>query len=196
MSLISSSCFISLSSPLVGRGYTRAGQGNPDEARAARYILKDYVNAKLLFCHPTPGVSENDFNAQTHEISLRRVAGKKKAPVTRVGKDADTFVASAPQSILPALGQGLKSQALDQQFFEEKSAAGAVYANGVVHGGKEYSRPTAFPHQNSVANNGTVIQPKYARLASVLASNDRDSSSKKHKKPKRVKQRSGKGYDN
>ncbi|KAE9408282.1 P-loop containing nucleoside triphosphate hydrolase protein [Gymnopus androsaceus JB14] len=181
----------------IARGYTRSGQGNPDEARAARYILKDYVNGKLLFCHPTPGVDEKDFNAETHEISIRRVAGKKKAPVTRVGKDADTFVASAPlsQSILPALGQGQKSQALDQQFFDDKSAAGAVYANGVVHGGKEFSRATAFPHQNSVANNGTVIQPKYARMASVLASNDRDLSSKKHKKPKRVKQRSGKGYD-
>ena len=28
----------------VARGFTKAGQGNPDESRAARYILKDYVN--------------------------------------------------------------------------------------------------------------------------------------------------------
>ncbi|KAJ3734647.1 P-loop containing nucleoside triphosphate hydrolase protein [Lentinula guzmanii] len=181
----------------IARGYARSGQGNPDEARAARYILKDYVNAKLLFCHPPPEISEKEFNAQTHEISLRRVAGKKKAPVTRVGKDADTFVASAPlpQAILPALGQGQKSRAVDQEFFEKSSAGGAVYAKGVIHGGKEFSRPTTFPHQNSVANNGMIIQPKYARMASILANNDRDPTSKQHKKPKRVKQRSGKGYD-
>lgn len=28
----------------IARGYFRSSQGNPDEARAARYILKDYVN--------------------------------------------------------------------------------------------------------------------------------------------------------
>ena len=26
------------------RGFTKSGQGNPDEARAARHILKDYVS--------------------------------------------------------------------------------------------------------------------------------------------------------
>ncbi|KIK70791.1 hypothetical protein GYMLUDRAFT_32851 [Collybiopsis luxurians FD-317 M1] len=182
----------------VARGYARSGQGNPDEARAARYILKDYVNAKLLFCHPPPDVPEKDFNTETHENSLRRAAGKKKAPVTRVGKNADTFIAqTAPApSILPALGQGQKSRALDQEFFEERSlVGGTAYTKGTAHGGKEFHRATAFPHQHSVADNGTVIQPKFARMASVLANNDRDFGSKKHKKPKRVKQRSGKGYD-
>ncbi|KAJ4484903.1 P-loop containing nucleoside triphosphate hydrolase protein [Lentinula edodes] len=181
----------------IARGYARSGQGNPDEARAARYILKDYVNAKLLFCHPPTEVDEKDFNAQTHEISLRRVAGKKKAPVTRVGKDADTFIASAflPPAILPALGQGPKSRALDQEFFEKSSVGGAVYAKGVVHGGKEFFRPIALPHQNSVTDNGTAIQPKYTRMAPILTNNGRDPSDKKHKKPKRVKQRSGGGYD-
>ena len=29
---------------IVARGFVKSGQGNPDEARAARYILKDYVN--------------------------------------------------------------------------------------------------------------------------------------------------------
>ncbi|CAG8821504.1 16399_t:CDS:2, partial [Gigaspora rosea] len=28
----------------VSRGYTKPGHGSPDESRAARYILKDYVN--------------------------------------------------------------------------------------------------------------------------------------------------------
>ncbi|THH28296.1 hypothetical protein EUX98_g5893 [Antrodiella citrinella] len=78
----------------VGRGFTRSGQGNPDEARAARVVLKDYVNAKILFCHAPPGIEDDIFNQQTREICLRRAAGKKRAPVTRVGKGADTFIAA------------------------------------------------------------------------------------------------------
>lgn len=41
----------------TARGFTKTGQGQPDESRAARYILKDYVNGKLLFCHPPPPFS-------------------------------------------------------------------------------------------------------------------------------------------
>lgn len=66
----------------VARGFMRAGQGNPDEALAARVLLKDYVNAKLLFCQPPPDISEADFNEQTHQIAMRRALGKKKAPST------------------------------------------------------------------------------------------------------------------
>ncbi len=35
----------------VARGYKKAAQGNPDEARAARYILKDYVNVISFLVH-------------------------------------------------------------------------------------------------------------------------------------------------
>lgn len=51
----------------VARGFTKTGQGQPDESRAARYILKDYVSGKLLFCHPPPNdpqVDPRTFNAE------------------------------------------------------------------------------------------------------------------------------------
>lgn len=155
------------------------------------------MNAKLLFCHPPPGISEWDFNKKTHEVALLGAAGKKKAPVTRVTKGADTFVASDPTQITiegqaPVLGQGLKSRRIDSNFFEEGSnAVGRAFVAG-----KELSRPKDFPHQNAVANDGTPLGPKHARLASVLASQQDNFSDKKHhKKMKRGKQRSGKGYD-
>lgn len=44
------------------RGFMRSGQGNPDESRAARYILKDYVNAKLMYCLPPPHYLPDDEN--------------------------------------------------------------------------------------------------------------------------------------
>ncbi|KAL1954670.1 hypothetical protein VTO42DRAFT_822 [Malbranchea cinnamomea] len=46
------------------RGFATTGQGQPDESRAARYILKDYVNGKLLYCHPPPvSPGEDEANA-------------------------------------------------------------------------------------------------------------------------------------
>ncbi|KAI9017103.1 P-loop containing nucleoside triphosphate hydrolase protein [Gaertneriomyces semiglobifer] len=46
----------------IARGFTKSSQGNPDEARAARYILKDYVNGKVLYAHPPPGIDSEKFN--------------------------------------------------------------------------------------------------------------------------------------
>ncbi|KDR85376.1 hypothetical protein GALMADRAFT_354874 [Galerina marginata CBS 339.88] len=181
----------------IARGYTRSGQGNPDEARSARYVLKDYVNGKLLFCHPPPGITDASFNEPTHKNSLLRVAGKKRAPVTRVGKDADTFVpsnvpVSNAGSILPAQALGSKSRAVDQDFFEKNSALQS--RPFVQESGKAFTRAMLYPHQNAVANDGTPISSQQARHIAVLQNQD-TSGNKRHKKVKRVKQRSGKGYD-
>ena len=37
------------------------GRGLPNEAMAARFVLKDYVNGRLLFCHIRP-----DYDRETH----------------------------------------------------------------------------------------------------------------------------------
>lgn len=182
----------------------RSGQGNPDEARSARYIMKDYVNAKLLYCHPPPDISEMTFNQRTHELAMTRFADKKRAPVTRVGKGADTFVpsdvlaATTPGGETIAQPQGLKSRALDQNFFENNSTLSPrPFVQGSGLDGTAFSRMRAYPHQNAVANDGTAIGGRRARLASVLANQGGvlGEGKKHHKKMKRVKQRSGKGYD-
>jgi hypothetical protein len=36
-------------------------KGIPDGSRAARLILKDYVNGKILYCYPPPGYNSDDF---------------------------------------------------------------------------------------------------------------------------------------
>lgn len=177
----------------VARGYMRSGQGNPDEARSARYVLKDYVNGKLLFCHPPPGISETRFNEETHQKSLLRATGKKRAPVTRVGKNADTFVPPnipelrSEENGLPALGRGAKSQAFDYAFFESNTGATRPVIQGSNRTGEAYSRSTMFPHQNIVADDGTLLSRRRPEGIPV--------DGKRHKKMKRVKQRSGKGYD-
>ena len=184
---------------LVARGYTRSGQGNPDEARAARYILKDYVNAKLLYCHPVPGVSDVTFNKRTHELALLRAIDKKRAPVTRVGIRADTFIPSegptpGSDGIIP---QGLKSKAVDRDFFANSSnLASRPYIQGSALNGQEFTRAKLYPHQNAVADDGSVLADR-GMIAAVLttAGVENGPGKKHHRKNKRVKQRSGKGYD-
>jgi large subunit GTPase 1 len=162
------------------------------------------VNAKLLFCHPPPGVSEEEFNIPTTQNALRRLeqAGKKKAPVTRVGKGADTFMHPNLPASSTTIGagedvlvEGQKSRALDASFF----AGGSQLSSRPFVQGQQFSRSKAYPHQNSVADDGTAITGRRARLMAVLANNSdglAGSKDKKHHKGnKRVKQRSGKGYD-
>ncbi|KAH9944191.1 P-loop containing nucleoside triphosphate hydrolase protein [Epithele typhae] len=182
----------------IARGFTRAGQGNPDEARAARYILKDYVNAKLLYCHPPPGVTEGDFNEQTRKMALQRAMGKKRAPTTRVTKKADTFIAPIPtDGLTSSAGQSNKSRKVDQDFFANNSSLSArPFVQGARGQGKEFSRTQLYPHQNMVADDGTVLTGRRARIVAVMAAGGEAAPGKKqHKKMKRVKQRSGKGYD-
>lgn len=92
----------------VARGMTRSSFGMPDTSRAARYILKDYVNARLLYAHPPPGIDPDEFMSSSREETLDRLeaefqAGKKRAPATHVVKNADTFVAAAPSSSKPRI---------------------------------------------------------------------------------------------
>ncbi|CRK36907.1 hypothetical protein BN1723_015146 [Verticillium longisporum] len=50
------------------RGYQTQGLGQPDESRAARYILKDYVAGKLLFCQPPPNtIDAKEFNSELYD---------------------------------------------------------------------------------------------------------------------------------
>lgn len=36
--------------------------GQPDQARAARYALKDYVNGRLRYCFAPPGIIQEEFH--------------------------------------------------------------------------------------------------------------------------------------
>ncbi|KAF7664262.1 hypothetical protein LDENG_00182250 [Lucifuga dentata] len=52
---------------LMAYGYMRGfmtSHGQPDQPRSARYILKDYVSGKLLYCHPPPHINAKDFQPQ------------------------------------------------------------------------------------------------------------------------------------
>lgn len=82
---------------------TRSSFGMPDTSRAARHVLKDYVNARLLFAHPPPDLTADNFMRSSREDMLAKLEeefrnGRKRAPATHVTKNADTFVAPAKPS--------------------------------------------------------------------------------------------------
>jgi large subunit GTPase 1 len=76
------------------RGFMKAGHGTPDESRAARLILKDYVNGKLLYCHPPPHPSSSSsskpsptldsvhFNAASYDRQFNVLQVKKHFPLS------------------------------------------------------------------------------------------------------------------
>jgi len=123
------------------RGFATTGQGQPDESRAARYILKDYVNGKLLFCHPPPASGEKgsvegqtrvdpiDFNRELYDLS--HLPNKRQAIVTRSSNipsiyavnKGDPLLSPTPSSTTPITDgnpireMGQKSQNLDKGFF-------------------------------------------------------------------------------
>jgi large subunit GTPase 1 len=96
----------------------------PDTSRAARHVLKDYVNAKLLYAHPPPGIDADEFMSTSREQTMARLdaeyeAGRKRAPTTHVGKNADTYVgpskAAVPATGAEGEGEGEGEEAAPQE---------------------------------------------------------------------------------
>ncbi|ELW72897.1 Large subunit GTPase 1 like protein [Tupaia chinensis] len=51
--------------------------GQPDQPRSARYILKDYVSGKLLYCHPPPGRDPVTFRHRHRRLLESRTDGDR-----------------------------------------------------------------------------------------------------------------------
>ena len=107
----------------VARGFAKTGQGQPDESRAARYILKDYVSGKLLFCHPPPSdppYDPREFNRELYNVEhlpqKRRaiVAAQTEGLIT--GSEDPSLMDDPEAGPAPPI-QGEKSNRLDKRFF-------------------------------------------------------------------------------
>ncbi len=106
-----------LSAYAKARGFTRTGQGQPDESRAARYILKDYVNGKLLFCQPPPvDIDPAEFNRELYDEG--HLPEKRRLALASIESATDDNFSIADSDVIP-LEQGAKSKNLDGQFFAQ-----------------------------------------------------------------------------
>ncbi|RYO93818.1 hypothetical protein DL762_000868 [Monosporascus cannonballus] len=109
-----------LSAYAKARGFQTQGVGQPDESRAARVILKDYVNGKLLYVEPPPGYGDAaEFNRELYDAAhlpeKRRAALLVALDQLHVA-DGDEESSIADTDI-PALPASAKSQHLDKAFF-------------------------------------------------------------------------------
>ena len=121
------------------RGFATTGQGQPDESRAARYILKDYVSGKLLFCHPPPHDPETDgaeFNRELYDFSPLRSRRQARLREQHADEDNTTSILTVhtdapsqpadPFTTLPAQPErGARSKNLDTRFFGPGSTSSA-----------------------------------------------------------------------
>ncbi|GAV08082.1 hypothetical protein RvY_17827 [Ramazzottius varieornatus] len=105
------------------RGFVTA-RGLPDSSKAARYILKDYVNGRLGYCHAPPGVSQDDFftSAVANEELIQSTA--EDNPSAMPAETAEVPVPSKHVS---------KSSRVDKEFFAERGAAIHEKRDGLNH---------------------------------------------------------------
>lgn len=176
----------------IARGFARQGQGNPDESRAARYVFKDYVNAKLLFAHPPPDTNPDEFNAAQRAKARAALSGRRLAPPAPNGQtfvDPDAGLALNDHAPAGPTGQapGKKTRALDAAFFGNGGS-------GVVQMGRK-GTPGARALHGRVNNDGTVAAGQQQNNGSEFAAQQGSSRKKHFKGNRRKKERSGQGFD-
>jgi len=112
-------------------------RGVPDMPRASRYILKDFVKGKLLYCVPPPGISGPDF--QDKERCDRIVDSKivSKLPPPQIASDIDAQFFAKKQSKahsrgIMGLSDFVRSETLHQTGrLSEKAGQGQDFGGSV-----------------------------------------------------------------
>lgn len=114
------------------RGFMTQGFGSADESRASRYILKDYVNGKLLYINPPPHIEDDtpytleecrEFNKDLYTFD--------RLPTTR--KEQIREAAKAKGIDVVDLARDLKNLT----FAAHTGGTDTKEAMSVTHGGKQ-----------------------------------------------------------
>lgn len=164
------------------RGFATTGYGQPDESRAARHVLKDYVHGKLLYCHPPPADPEIDgheFNKDLYDFA--HLPAKRQAWLISHSEELPESEI-APEVPLPNAPQetGAKAKHLDKGFF----GPGSGNAGHVT---------MPFNHQYTEQGKQKQLTGRKARTMAALEKDvdpaEMRMNSKKHFKPSRTKNR-------
>ncbi|KAL2814601.1 hypothetical protein BJX63DRAFT_193895 [Aspergillus granulosus] len=126
------------------RGFATTGQGQPDESRAARYVLKDYVNGKLLFCHPPPPLEGTDAEPVDEVEFNKDLYDWAHLPPRRQAMLLAAQQSQSSSSKVPV--EGFKSQTVDKGFFGSGSQSSGGKLNlpfnaKYTEQGKEIRKP-------------------------------------------------------
>ncbi|KAJ1508672.1 hypothetical protein HMI55_000287 [Coelomomyces lativittatus] len=126
----------------AARGFVRGSQGNPDETRASRVLLKDYVQGKIPYAHPPPGISPSEFNCDLHEFYLSKFPKPPPMPLQAPKQHALT---------------GNSEAQLDAEFFNTGHA-------GMAHVKGKYQVASGFTRMKmGVPNSSTISTDKKHR---------------------------------
>ena len=89
------------------RGYMSV-TGNPDCPRTARYVLKDFVNGRLLYCHPPPDADPEEF----HSCGLvpKDLRDKQSALLKKKPKEAPVSQSKLDKDFFKKLNVGMHSK--------------------------------------------------------------------------------------
>jgi len=122
------------------RGFMKSSAGNPDDSRAARYVLKDYINGKLLFCRPPPSdpsIDPAEFNRGLYDavrLPQHRRRGVPTPSTSTATAPADETASEISEldDMIPlhsAPPQGRKTESLDKAYFGRGVGAGGHLTN-------------------------------------------------------------------
>ncbi|XP_062522770.1 large subunit GTPase 1 homolog [Corticium candelabrum] len=160
---------------LSAYGYMRGFMtvhGQPDCPRAARYILKDYVNGKLLYCKPPPDIESDDFNRELVRLETSDcLEGGNAARVKQQSRKLEL----QPEYV----------NEVDQSFFSQ-SLVQAISKG--VHGARGFTRKSDFVHHHSTplesCDDPTVDTQSIMSTSSSLTGKPWKKHHKKNKKEK------------
>ena len=175
------------------RGFATTGQGQPDESRAARYVLKDYVNGKLLFCQPPPHDPEIDaaeFNRALYDFAhlpsrrqrwIQEHNEDTSKPTTALADGNPDSITSFPVAEPAPQERGARSKLLDKRFFGPGSGNAGHLRMPFNH---QYTEQGGKQKQLSGRKERTMVA-----LEKDVDPADLRTGGKKHFKPSRQKQR-------
>lgn len=146
----------------IARGYRKNTQGQPDEARAARYLLKDHVGGKTLYCTPPPGSDFEFFCGETVARQLQKSANGREKHL-QCSADGASVTRESASSFLE------DSSAIDTEFFgqamvlepENKAQInGSVPLQSAGYKGTKYLGSATLP-VNQLEGSGTREKSKH-----------------------------------
>lgn len=176
------------------RGYMTQGFGSADEARGSRYVLKDYVNGKLLYVNPPPKIikATDDAGADEDEYTLEECKEFNKA-INSFHHLPETRQEQIKQSLLKqdiAFEDFNLARDLDKLTFSgHVGSDGNSGAKNITHGGKQARIENSVELMDREFFNMGLVEGKLTQAFHNRKLTDGDVGGKKHKKGKKSKVR-------
>jgi len=158
------------------RGFMKSSFGAPDEQRAARIILKDYVKGKLLYCTPPANVDEKEFNQPVYDDIIEKLRSTKRFKPTAEKPDAPVKQAA------PSRGQNANDRGHDKQTVGPRHQM--KYINPVD---EDFFRQKTVNALSKGKNVFAEYQKNISRSNTDEQGETVTTQSKKHRKGKRTK---------